>query len=468
MMVPSMMSPTVRLSLVTAVACISVLTLDPNAGAAAAPAAATHAPPAKVLIIGMDGASWNVLDPFIAQGVTPNLARLKQAGAYGPLRSFWPLRTPQVWTSIATGKLPGQHGIWDHLSSTIYNPPPFRTKKRKRLTTADRKSKALWQLLGAHGLRTFVVGWIESWPAEKVPGATIVAPAEVLDRRQSTIKGSFYHHVPGTVQPARLAARVEADITAPAQLPAAALRPFADVPAKGSPLLRLPFMKRYLYNMRWSIARARSVEKIGLDLYDAAKPDVAMFYFQCTDSLSHRYWIFHKSLAAIRRRFVHHHIPTAHLAELKRRFGSVVRACWHDVDTRIGHLLARMADANTLVLIMSDHGFGDAPIPHPDPQEPYGGNHRDNGLIIARGPGVAAGEVSGISVLDITPTVLTDLGLPYADDMRGRPALQLFTPAWQKTHPAHSVATFEAAPQLKCPYPGGWPSRKDRPLATSR
>ena len=69
------------------------------------------APHAKVLLIGLDGAEWDRIDPLIAQGELPNLARLKRDGVHGPLESFEPILSPIIWTSIATGKTPEKHGI---------------------------------------------------------------------------------------------------------------------------------------------------------------------------------------------------------------------------------------------------------------------------------------------------------------------------------------------------------------------
>lgn len=428
------------------------------------------AAPARVVVVGLDAASWNVVRPLLDRGALPNLARLVERGAAGPLASYWPLRTPQVWTSVVTGKLPGQHRIWDHLSSTRYNPPPFRTAEKQRLTSRHRRSLALWQLLSRSGLRTFAVGWIESWPAERVPGVTMVAPIVSLDpRRQTTIKGSFFRDVEGQVQPRQLWPVARRLIVEPRDVSDLELKPYADVPPAGHPIRGLPHMEHNLKTLRWSVARSESVERLTLGLYDVARPDVLLFYFQCGDSLAHRFWIFQKEPEAIRRRLTHHGIDAAHAQELHDRFGGVVEACWRDQDTRIGRLLARTAGPETLVLVLSDHGFGDAPDPHPDPEEPYGGNHLDDGIVIAAGPAVKPGAwVKGISVLDITPTILHYLGLPYGADMRGSPALALFDEAWQRAHPPRSVATFEKKPQLKIPFAEGYPSRKDRPLASSR
>ena len=60
-------------------------------------------PKAEVVVIGVDGVSFNLLSPMIEKGVTPVLGELVKRGTSGPLTSIWPLRTPQVWTSMVTG-----------------------------------------------------------------------------------------------------------------------------------------------------------------------------------------------------------------------------------------------------------------------------------------------------------------------------------------------------------------------------
>ena len=157
--------------------------------------------PVKVLLVGIDGISMNLLEPLAAKGAIPNLKKLAEQGGWGELDSYWPLRTMQVWTSMVTGKLPGQHGIWDHVKNSYYNPPEYRTKEREVYTPKDRRSKALWQLLSEKGVSSLTVGWPTTWPAEKIEGGIIVAPKVLYgDDRRVTIKGSFWRHVDDAVQ----------------------------------------------------------------------------------------------------------------------------------------------------------------------------------------------------------------------------------------------------------------------------
>ncbi|MGH2536025.1 MAG: alkaline phosphatase family protein, partial [Candidatus Promineifilaceae bacterium] len=57
----------------------------------------------KTLLVGLDAASWNYLDPLLAAGELPVLADLRQRGYRGNLRSTQPALTPTAWSSILTG-----------------------------------------------------------------------------------------------------------------------------------------------------------------------------------------------------------------------------------------------------------------------------------------------------------------------------------------------------------------------------
>ncbi len=419
-----------------------------------------EAPRARVVVLGVDGVSLNLLKPYIERGVTPTLGRLIQRGTAGPLASFWPLRTPQVWTSAVTGKYPGQHGIWDHLSNTYFNPPPFRTRKKRRVTSEDRKSSALWSILDAKGMKTLTVGWVASWPAEALQHGVMIAPVELMgDRRQTSIKPSFYRGTTQTITPKTWSRELESLYRAPSTVSREDLLEFAALPPSGSPLYKLPRLKRYTYALRWSLARAESVERLTVAAFKKQPAEVVLSYFQCTDSLLHRFWIFQESEAAIAERFKEHKLPLGDIPELKRRFGRVVEQCYRDIDQRIKRILDAVAGPETLVMVLSDHGFGPASVPHRMPSEPYGGTHRDDGVLILAGPGIVPTKgVANASILDITPTLLTFLGQPVGEDMPGRTLRELFAPG--ALPPPGVISSYESTPQTAIPFRDGWPPRK--------
>ncbi|HEV8377089.1 MAG TPA: alkaline phosphatase family protein, partial [Candidatus Polarisedimenticolia bacterium] len=95
-------------------------------------------PGAKLLLIGLDGADWRIIDPLIRSGKLPTLARLIRKGARARLKSVEPILSPVAWTSAATGFLPSEHGVLDFLVQDR------RTGKAVPVTSRHRKVKAIW------------------------------------------------------------------------------------------------------------------------------------------------------------------------------------------------------------------------------------------------------------------------------------------------------------------------------------
>jgi predicted AlkP superfamily phosphohydrolase/phosphomutase len=112
-------------------------------------------------VIALDGATWDRIDPLIARGRLPHLAKLCQEGARGALTSIDGV-SPTLFTTIATGKTPEQHGILR-----------FVKEGNEPFTSADRKVRALWNVVSERGGTANVVGWFTTWPAEEVNGAFI-------------------------------------------------------------------------------------------------------------------------------------------------------------------------------------------------------------------------------------------------------------------------------------------------------
>ena len=124
----------------------------------------------KVLVIGMDGATSALIGPWIADGTLVNLARLKAKGISTDLISTIPACTPPGWSSIITGKNPGNHGIFD-----------FWTRKPGSydivtVNSTFRKSKDVWETISEHNLKVVVVNVPFTYPPRKVNGYMISGP----------------------------------------------------------------------------------------------------------------------------------------------------------------------------------------------------------------------------------------------------------------------------------------------------
>ncbi len=118
----------------------------------------------RVLVIGLDGVPLTLVEPWIAAGHLPNMAKLTTAGAVGLLRSTIPPTSGPAWSSFATGKGPGKTNIYDFLyrQSGTYSFPPVNASRRD--------GKSLWRILSEHGKRVGVVNVPISYPVEPVDG----------------------------------------------------------------------------------------------------------------------------------------------------------------------------------------------------------------------------------------------------------------------------------------------------------
>jgi predicted AlkP superfamily phosphohydrolase/phosphomutase len=150
-------------------------------------------PAPQLTVIGLDAATFDVLDPLIGAGELPNLARLLADGTGGVLRSATHPLTPHAWSTIVTGVNAGRHGIWDFTErdESGYN--------LRLVNGSYRRAPALWDRLSAAGRRVGLVNVPFSWPAPEVNGFAIAgmdasfreqgmtAPAELL----AELKGRF-------------------------------------------------------------------------------------------------------------------------------------------------------------------------------------------------------------------------------------------------------------------------------------
>src|SRR5918992_5039514 len=79
-------------------------------------------PQPRIAVIGLDGATFRVLDPLMKAGAMPALASLRARGLEATLRSTVPTYTPPAWVSMVTGVNPGRHGIFGFLAGTPQDP----------------------------------------------------------------------------------------------------------------------------------------------------------------------------------------------------------------------------------------------------------------------------------------------------------------------------------------------------------
>ena len=121
----------------------------------------------RVLVIGLDGATWTLLEPLLAQGKLPTLARLIREGSRASLRSCIQPSSEQAWSAFATGKQNGKFGLYGFYQRAS------NSYALEYVTAAHRRAPTLWRILSDRGRRCVVVNVPLTWPVEPVHGALV-------------------------------------------------------------------------------------------------------------------------------------------------------------------------------------------------------------------------------------------------------------------------------------------------------
>jgi predicted AlkP superfamily phosphohydrolase/phosphomutase len=265
----------------------------------------------RVLIIGLDGATFDVLDPMMAAGRMPNLKAFVDRGTSGVLESTKPPITPAAWTTFMTGKTPGSHGILD-----FERYDSFSHRLVFNSTQSVSHVRTLWQMVGDKGLRVGAVNVPMTYPPRPVNGFLITG-----------------FETPG----------VDTEFTYPAKL-------------KGEILERWP---GYTFKTNWrrksfggdalfaeNLRRFCDSFHEGADVTrfcgDAYGWDVLMVVFKLVDNLQHKTWKY------LDPRFNRGHEKRAEM----------VADCFNELDAAIGKLFDYADQHDATVFIMSDHGHG--------------------------------------------------------------------------------------------------------------
>jgi predicted AlkP superfamily phosphohydrolase/phosphomutase len=124
--------------------------------------------PSRTVLLGLDGATFTVLDPLMRDGVMPFLADFVSAGARGDLQSVIPALTPPAWTSLTTGRSPGHHGIFDFFCKESPESHHIRIA-----TARDVHAETIWTLADRHGLRTTALNFPLMFPPPRIRGCVV-------------------------------------------------------------------------------------------------------------------------------------------------------------------------------------------------------------------------------------------------------------------------------------------------------
>lgn len=368
----------------------------------------------RVLVLGLDGMDPATVDLLMSEGEMPSFAKLRQEGAYGRLRSQNPLLSPIIWTTIATGKGPEEHGIGHFVAMAS------DTGDQIPASSDLRRVKALWNIASEAGRKVATVGWWATWPPEKVHGAVVSdhTAYHFLFEDGLTADPGLGGEGGGKTWPPELAGRIAPMLRRPTDLTHEELQRFVDVAPEE---LDRPFdFTQDLAHFRWALATAQSYRDIGLALWREDRPDLAMIYIEGTDSTSHLFGHLFRAEGL-----------GGELAEQQKRYGRTVEEMYLFADRLLGELIAAIGRRTTLV-VLSDHGFELGKL-HDDPSRTRDLRrvserfHKIDGILYLYGHRVKRhGRIDRASILDVAPTVLALLGVPPGRDMPGRVLAEAF------------------------------------------
>ena len=263
----------------------------------------------KVFVVGLDGATLDLIRPWAEQGHLPTLNRLMEQGVSAPLASTFPPLTGPAWSSFITGKSPGRHSVLEF----------FRRQEgtyRQVLNSRHNiDGKSLWRLLSDAGKKVGVMGLPLTYPPEPVNGFLVTGLLTPPDCRDFT-------------QPPELLDELQA------HLGHYRLR-HDEKYRKTNPLPFLHEQNEILENNT----------QAALYLMSNKPWDFFMVHFLGTDRIQHEFW-----------HVLDPNHPQHDPAE-RERLGNVVLDFFKKVDAALGRLLD-LLDKETVIFIMSDHGFG--------------------------------------------------------------------------------------------------------------
>ncbi|HET7292275.1 MAG TPA: alkaline phosphatase family protein [Vicinamibacteria bacterium] len=357
----------------------------------------------RIVVFGLDGLSWRILDPLVNAGRLPNIAALIRQGSAGPLLSVKPTLSPVVWTTIASGHGPRDHGIWD-----------FVDAQKHLVNSTQVRTKRIWELLSERSPATLgVVGWFVTWPVERVAGFMVSERSRPWKLTRERRPLSF--HPPALQDPFEDVDRERRGsyFAESARFTSLPLDPeWRTKLADGTPerermdALERRFLRAYL--------RDSTYAETGLSFYRALAPDLLFLYFRGVDHAQHAYWFARAPEESID--------PVSE--EDRRHFGGLIDSYYAYMDEVIGRYRGA-APEGTAFMVVSDHGFRSFTRQKGERRRSVAYHERE-GVYVASGGSFKKGlRGEELSVLDLVPLWLHLAGLPAARDMPGRVPTQI-------------------------------------------
>jgi hypothetical protein len=378
----------------------------------------------RVYVLGLDGATWDIIDPLIEQGKLPAFQALKEQGSWARLRTFDPTLSAVVWTSIATGKGMLKHGIIDW---TFVN----KQKIQVPYSSSGKKVPSIWEMMDEHGLKSVVLNWFVTYPPDAVSGVVVSDsfPAAVL--KALSDKGDPGDLADTVYPPAEFSKlfailsrlKAEGALDYPRLVKDLGI---PDYPAEFK--ARYPdFHKRIPLLSVWPafVAYDRIQDALVDHYLEKNDSDLFLAYYRFPDVFFHFATLFlekeyHDRIDAYVGAPVEPSLDV--LAEFNLKMAEVAWPLLSRKDALLSRFIQRARTEKAYFLVVSDHGFQMSSKGYTHYGLPQGTPPPD-GILALLGPDVKPGQRIEASVYDVAPTILHLKGLPVGGDMDGRPLL---------------------------------------------
>ena len=263
----------------------------------------------RVLVIGLDGATFDLIMPWIEEGLLPNLFKMIRKGVHSELISTTPMFTPTAWSSFMTGKNPGKHGV------TGFFARDKNSYRSSLINPLNKRGKVLWDVLGETGKKVIIINVPTTYPPEKVNGLLITGMLTPPNSNNFTYPPSLSKEINAFVggyriYPRHLYAKGREDIFI------SDVFHVTEKQAKTAEYL----MEKYLW-------------------------DFFMIVFIGGDQLQHALWGY---------------IDSKHPKygkEMETKYRGILFQYYRKIDAIIGRLFEKSGE-NTIKIVISDHGFG--------------------------------------------------------------------------------------------------------------
>jgi hypothetical protein len=288
----------------------------------------------RLLLIGIDGADWRVIDPLVEAGRMPNLKRLLDGGHKADLRSLDSMYSPQVWTTMCTGCEPKIHGIHSFASKAC-----------------NMRVGTIWNQMRLEGRSVGLCDWYFTWPPEPFDKkAGFVVPSGLApDCETYPPKYSFYRkltELEGGREKRGARAQASTYIAAGIQAWRHGIR-LSTLRGGAQELVARKSGRLTPKDMTWRARRLSTALQADLfsEMIRVRGPELGAVLFTEVDQVSHKFWKYMEPEG----------FPEVTKPQVER-YGRAIEEVYVETDKAIGKILGG-APEDVDVIIVSDHGF---------------------------------------------------------------------------------------------------------------